>query len=116
MMSLKSKAADTAKRAGLMSGGLLFCMIGMGFLTVAGWFFLTTLYSALAAASMLAAVYFGIGLIMIGVSRTKNQHSAGLADQAAHASSNSDANAGLPPLVQAFFVGMQAGSQASKRT
>ena len=50
MFGIKEKAKSKARRAGLVSAGGLFLFVGLGFLTVAGWFFLTTSFPPLEAA------------------------------------------------------------------
>ena len=43
--SREEKAKASAQRAALVSTGAIFCMVGLGFLTLAGWFFLAPLVS-----------------------------------------------------------------------
>ncbi|MGC1495678.1 MAG: phage holin family protein [Sulfitobacter sp.] len=111
MFSLKQKAAQTAKRAGLMTVGILLCAIGAGFCTAAAWLQLSVTFSATKTALIIAAIYVGIGLVLIAAGRSpsKNVEPTG----AFTTETKSDA----PPLMQAFLHGMQAGAhaKASKR-
>ncbi|MEM9583782.1 MAG: hypothetical protein AAGA08_11755 [Pseudomonadota bacterium] len=108
--ALKSKAACTAKRAGLLSGGLLMLSVGTAFLTVAAWIYLTSLADALTAATVIGAVYCGLGFVLFGwastgTGRTK-EHT--VTEARSHATTEHH-----PPLMQAFLHGMQAGVNAT---
>ncbi|WP_299728040.1 phage holin family protein [uncultured Tateyamaria sp.] len=109
MFGIEKKVAQTAKRAGLLSGGLLLCSVGVGFLTVAGWFALVPLLGTQNTALILAGVYVGIGLIMIGVGshRSARRSDASMARTQAQAAT-------APPIVEAFMYGLQAGARADQ--
>ncbi len=110
MFGIKDKVADTAKRAGLLSGGLLFCLVGLGFLTVSGWFALLPILGVQTTALVIAGAYLGIGLIMIGVgSQSRQRVAPHPATQPEPTSAPQD-----PPMMQAFMYGLQAGSQANR--
>ena len=114
MFGIEQKVANTAKRAGLLSGGLLLCSVGVGFLTVAGWLALVPVVGMQTTALIVAGTYLGIGLLMIGVGSgdsKKLSHDA----NAHHASAQPSASTpNGPPIVQAFLYGLQAGSQANQ--
>jgi len=109
MFSIQQKAARTAKRAGLVSAGAFFCLIGTGFLTLAAWFFFITVYTALQSALIIAAIYFGIGLLLLALGQKRRPSEAQFA-----ASQNRAPRSSAPPLVQAFLYGLDAGSKAKR--
>ncbi len=110
MLGIEQKVARTAKRAGLLSGGLLLCAVGTGFLTIAGWLALVPMVGMQVTAAIIAAIYLGAGLICVGVSTHRTDHDS---------STQPDPVAPLetkgPPVMQAFMYGLQAGSQAEQR-
>ena len=112
----KSKAAHTAKRAGLLSGGLLATLVGVAFLTVAAWTYLVQTTDALTAALVLGSVFTGVGLVVIGIASAQGDHSGEQATSPGLASANhqADHSSGQPPLMQAFLHGMQAGVSATQ--
>ena len=109
MLGLREKVADTAKRAGFLTGGLLLCVVGTAFLTVAAWLALTPIVGVQMTATIVAATYLGIGLILIAVgvrsSSVKNHY---------HPPPQETASPKSPPIVQAFMYGLQAGVQADR--
>ncbi len=110
--SLKSKAAKTAKRAGLLTGGLLAMTVGAAFLTVAAWIYLAAVTDTLTAALVIGGAYSGIGLLLAGMASTGSSQDTE-AEAAHHAAQQSHTAGEQPPLVQAFLVGMQAGANAT---
>lgn len=104
---IKQKAAQTAKRAGLLSAGLLLCVVAVGFLTLAAWFQLVLYVTLTQAALILAAIYatFGVTFIVVGKSAPDEALTP-----AEHPTSPPASQA--PPLVQAFLHGLEAGSRA----
>ena len=109
MFSIEQKVARTAKRAGFLSGGLLLCTVGVGFLTVAGWFALYPLIGVLNTALVCGGVYLGIGLIMIGAGSHPSAQSAQEA-----LPKPTEQNAATPPIIEAFMYGLQAGARADQ--
>ena len=109
MFGIEKKVARTAKRAGLLSGGLLLCCVGVGFLTVAGWVALVPVIGVQTTALVIGAFYVGIGLIMIGAGthRTKQE-----ADETDVPSQTRTATG--PPIVEAFMYGLEAGARADR--
>ncbi len=108
MFSIKKKATQTAKRAGLLTGGAILCVVGVGFFTLAVWFYLLTVLSALQAALTIGAGYFGVGLLMIGVG-SKRSHRAEPLLRDPEPARQPD----VPPLLQALLFGIEAGSKVS---
>lgn len=112
MFGIERKLAKTAKRAGLLSGGLLLCTVGAAFFTVAVWCALLPFFGMAATALIVGAIYAGAGLICIGLGmgrdkQTRHTHPSDSARQPAKAP-----DVDTPPLMQAFMYGVQAGSQA----
>ncbi|MGJ8616639.1 MAG: phage holin family protein [Sulfitobacter sp.] len=107
MFSIKKKATQTAKRAGLLTVGGILCAIGVGFFTLAAWLYLLTVVSALQAALIIGAGYFGIGLIMIGLGTKKPHQPEPLRDP------ETARQPDVPPLLQALLFGIEAGSKVS---
>lgn len=105
---VKQKIAASAKRAGFLTGGLLFCAVGAGFLTLAAWLVLVPLVGGLSAASIIGCSYFGVGLVLIGLASRSTEVEATAQPEPAAAST------GGPPIMQAFMYGLQAGAQAEK--
>jgi hypothetical protein len=87
-----------------MTGGLLFCLIGTAFLTIAGWLALLPLVGVQLTAVIFAGLYLGVGLILIGVSTGSHEEPEPHAATATHGDG--------PPILQAFMYGLQAGAQA----
>ncbi|MCX7560196.1 phage holin family protein [Sulfitobacter sp. F26204] len=109
MRSIKQKAARTAKRAGLLTGAGVLMIVGTGFLTLAAWLYLTVGFSPMEAALIIAAVYFGTGLLLIGLG-AREDHDADMRTDAQPAPPPE-----APPLVQAFLFGMQAGTNSGRK-
>ncbi len=81
--------------------------VGTGFLTLAAWFYLSVGYAPIHAALIIAAAYFGVGLVLIGLGKSNVQR-----DEAPiNREPATDPEA--PPLMQAFIYGIQAGTKAS---
>jgi len=97
-----------ARKAGMISAGLLCILIGAGFLTGAAWIFLAATYDALIAASVIGAGYAGIGLLLVGLSASHHEPAPQSEPKAKPASSDA------PPLLQAFLFGLQAGASNTR--
>jgi multisubunit Na+/H+ antiporter MnhC subunit len=108
MFSIKQKAMQSAKRAGFMTGGFAFCAVGLGFFTLAAWFYLSIEFTALQAALIIGAAYFGVGLVLVGMGKSSTH----LADPTPQHPAPEQPDA--PPLVQALMYGIQAGINTSK--
>lgn len=110
MPSIKEKAAQTAKRAGLLSGGVFLCTVGLGFLTLALWFQLVIHVTPTQAALILAVGYMIIGLILIAVGKTAPDDGVPSTEQKPPQPPSQ-----ASPLVQAFLHGLDAGSRAGRK-
>ncbi len=108
MFGIERRAAKAARRAGLLSAGLLFCLVGTAFLTTAVWLALLPIVGAATTAIILALLYLGAGAIIIGLAL----HSRPEPDRPHHAAAPETAPGDGPPIVQAFMYGLQAGSQS----
>ena len=108
MFGIRKKAADTAKRAGLMTGGLLFCAVGMAFMTTAAWLALVPVVGMQTAAFIIAAAYLGVGFVLIGIGVKSSGSEERQAQPVPEATTEG------PPIVQAFMYGLQAGARAEE--
>ncbi|WP_412176194.1 phage holin family protein [Lentibacter sp. XHP0401] len=108
MFGIERKVAHTVKRAGLLTGGLLLCSVGAGFLTVAGWLILLPLVGTATTALIVACVYLGFGLIMLAIGSTRRRDN--LKPPAEEKAPSTDG----PPIMQAFLFGLHAGAQADR--
>ena len=109
MFGIRKKIARTAKRAGLLTGGLLLCCVGTGFLTTAAWLSLVPVVGLQLTATIIAGVYLGTGCILIGVASFKTAEPEEIPPRAQ--SNPLDTQ----PIIQAFISGMNAGSKARRR-
>jgi len=101
--SVKYAAASAARKAALLTAGLLLLGIGLGFLTAAMWIVLSLAYGTLTAAAVLGAGYFGLGFIVLALASSPRRRAV------------------VPPapvhnrLMEAFLAGLQAGTRPSRR-
>lgn len=114
--AVKHRSARAIRRALICGLGGIFLAVGLGFLTSAAWILLEDAYSALSAALILAALYAGIGLIMLGIvasSRSRDAHdsrTAPLRDPTTPPQPGT-----IPPLAEAFIIGLNAALAARGR-
>jgi predicted phage tail protein len=113
LTGLKTKAAHTAKRAGLLTGGLLALAVGVAFLTAAAWIYLSAVLDARTAALIIGGVFAGAGFVLIGIASSGAPHEEQSDHRAARRGAAAEASE-QPPLMQAFFHGMQAGVSATQ--
>jgi len=111
LSAVKHSAAMAARKAGMISAGLLCILIGAGFLTGAAWIFLAATYDALIAASIIGAGYAGIGLLLMGLSASAASHHEPAPQSEPKAK---PASSDAPPLLQAFLFGLQAGASNTR--
>ena len=107
---VKDKAARVARRAGILSGGVLCIIVGTGFLTAAVWLYLATAYDPMLASVVIGIGYLGAGLLVVGIA-VSDSSPAAKQPLAQEAKAAPDA----PPLLQAFLYGLQAGATAERR-
>ncbi len=114
--AIKDRSARAMRRALLRIVGGVLLAIGAGFLTAALWIMLEEVYSAMAAAFILAAIFIGIGLILLGVAASAATREARIAraEAAREAAAPPGARA-MPPLAEAFFAGLNAALAARGR-
>ncbi len=110
MFGIEKKVTRTAKRAGLYTGGLLLCSVGVAFMTAAAWIALATALDAQIAAIVIGCAYLGVGLVIFGVAASSPSQEQPKAPHAEQPKAPSDA----PPIVQAFMYGLQAGAEANQ--
>lgn len=113
LSAIEDKVAQVGRRAALGLSAGIFIAVGLGFATTALWIVLAETLSSLHAAGIIAMIYIGIALILIGMmigSPKSANHTAPKAMPPEQPSPPSNA----PPLVQAFLFGLQAGTDAAK--
>lgn len=113
---IEARISLAIQRAVFGAIGAILLLIGLIFLTVAAWIGLAGALSALSAALIIGAVYFGLGLIVFAIAsfrkyRVKVQGSTAAAAESAPPSGGRF----LPAAAQAFMVGLTAGFSASGR-
>ena len=67
MNHLRGSLRRALRTAMLSAGAALFLLIGLLFLTLAAWLYLITVTTALTAALILGAVYFGVGFLLLAM-------------------------------------------------
>ncbi|MEW9918006.1 hypothetical protein AB2B41_00185 [Marimonas sp. MJW-29] len=102
-------AARTARKAALGLGAVLCLTVGIAFLTVAAWLFITSVTTALNAALIIGGAYSGVGLILIGVMSAKGSAEPEGRSNASQTAAEDDIG---PKIVEAFMTGLRAGQKA----
>lgn len=112
--TIQHQVEAKARRAALGLAGAMLLVIGIAFLTAAGWIALAIMADHLTAALIIGCVYVGLGLILFGVKHMQRRREITLAKQAAAARGAAPAGAGLagmtPALISAFLDGFSAGA------
>ncbi|MCA0919205.1 hypothetical protein [Pseudooceanicola nanhaiensis] len=93
------------KKSALGAVGLVLMLVGLAFLTVAGWILLATTYDTLIAATVIGCVYFGLGLVFLGFAMRRPRMPVPPTPVAAPM-------AAMPGLMGAFLQGLSAGRAA----
>lgn len=108
---IRLRAGIAARRAGHSAAGVVFALAAIGFLTAAAWMVLAEMRDALFAATVLGAAYLGISLVFFALAH-RAARAARIARQTARATSVPPSVAGglLPPIFEAFLVGLSAGA------
>lgn len=109
--AIEEKAAQVGRRAALGLCATLLITVGLAFATVALWIVLAAVLSTLHAAAIIGLVYFGLGLILLGIMMNSGSTPKHNLEPTPREVRKADS---APPLVQAFLYGLQAGSDASK--
>ncbi|SFR39700.1 phage holin family protein [Litoreibacter janthinus] len=107
--TLEYKAKSAARGFALSAFGGLMLAVGVAFLTVAAWIYLTALADTLTAATAIGLTYVGIGFVVMALAGSRKQ-----ADES-HGTVHAHQQQSSPPLMQAFLQGMQAGATAQRR-
>lgn len=114
--AVKQKSARAIRRALLNACGGVLVAIGLGFLTCAAWIMLEDAYSAIAAALVLAGIYGGLGLILLGVAASSGTRDKADPETAPLRDPSAPPQPGaMPPLVEAFMIGLNAALAARGR-
>jgi branched-subunit amino acid transport protein AzlD len=112
MFGIEQKLERAARKGAAFSAAALIAVVGVAFLTVAGWMVLAELRSDLFAATVIGCLYLGIAAILVayGLKRPDNQ---------AKASASSFSASDLSPLqlvVLSFVQGFEQGRQKKSST
>ena len=106
MFAIRKRIARTAKRAGFLTGGLLLCCVGTGFLTTAAWLSLVPVVGLQFTATIIAGVYLGTGFILIGLASRRTVETEQKPQSSQLVTS---------PIIQAFMYGHEAGSKGRNK-
>lgn len=119
----EAKLADGLRRAVIAALGGILVAIGLGFLTTALWILLAREWTTLVAATVIAAIYLVVGLICLMMARGRRRvpPPAPIAAAAAapppgsvppgappYGSPFTPRASVVPPLVEAFFFGLNS--------
>ncbi len=110
MFGIERKVAHTAKRAGLITAGLILAVIGVAFLTAGAWFALVPSLGPSVTAFCIAVAYLLAGLICISLAQGGSEPASRSQPTPDPAPTPADS----PPIVQAFMYGLQAGAKAKQ--
>lgn len=108
MFGIEQKVEKAARKGAAFSAATVLALVGMAFLTTAGWIILSELHSALFAATVIGFIYVGAAAITLAVGLKKPQHTH--SQPTGHVSADSD----LTPLqlvVLSFLQGFEKGRQ-----
>ncbi len=111
MFGVEKKVEAAARKAALFSASALLAMVGAAFLTGAAWLLLAELQSAIFAATVIGAVYFGLALVGFAVASSSSKKA--LLSQ----TQNVDLS-GLSPLqlvVVSFLQGIEQGARNKRK-
>jgi len=107
--ALRARAGHAARTTAIGATAVILLCIGLGFWTFAGWLFLLTLTSAPIAAVIMAALFTGASLLIIGIlasGRSKIPPPPTPAPQPAPT---------IDSLIAAFITGLTAGARIRKQ-
>lgn len=94
------------RRAGFTLVGVICLLMGLGFLTAAGWFVLSELRDSIFAALVIGGAYTGIALVCFALASRRGH--------ATHPQAAGSLQAMLPLLVEAFAAGAAAGRTTAR--
>lgn len=113
--TLKRRSERAVRRAVLSVVGAVLAGVGVGFLTAAAWMMLEDAYSAIAAAMILAGIYAGLGLIILGLNASSHDDDASPHDEQFRDPAQHPEPGTIPPLAEAFIIGLNAALAARGR-
>ncbi len=103
--ALKYRLRVAVRNAGLIGVGALLLLVAIGFFTAAGWMVLAVAYGPILATLLVGCVYAGLGLVFVGVASRDGPGESRRPEPKPKSTS----------LMEAFLVGLQAGTNARKR-
>jgi hypothetical protein len=98
-----------ARVFGLTLVAAFLLLAGLGFLSLAGWFWLESLFGPLVAALILAGANLCAALLAVVLGRPRPGQATPLPPAGTEPAAES-ADAAVPALMQAFFAGFRAGA------
>lgn len=113
LAGLKVELAAAGRRVAFATGGLVFVLIGVLLLALAGWAMLALLVGGIFATLIFAAVFMLVGWMLLTLSRrsyrARDIEVAAEAGAAARGAATASPQGLTLPLLEAFIIGMQAG-------
>ncbi|SLN58016.1 phage holin family protein [Pseudooctadecabacter jejudonensis] len=103
---IKKAASRAGQKAAWGAAGVIFGLVGLGFLTAAMWMILVVIVSPLYTSAIIGLFYLGLGCISFAAAASRHPQDVPYEPQ------TSAAAADAPPLVEAFLYGLKAGHQA----
>jgi membrane-bound ClpP family serine protease len=104
------EARYVAQRAAFAAAGVVFLVIGLAILGIAGWIMLAEIRNPVFASLVVGSFFCGVGLILLGLSRRAYRaRDIRLAAETGAAAANPATREALPPLAEAFLAGLNAG-------
>lgn len=110
--SIGARISRAFRAAGIGAGAALCLLVGMAFLTVAGWISLVAAYGAAKAALIIGLAYTGFGLAGLGMASVVAKPPEHVPHDAEH-TRHSDIDLYVR-LLDGFATGMQAGRKARR--
>lgn len=99
---IKLRVKDTVRRTALGGVGALFALVGIGFLTAAGYIALARALGTLDALLIVGGVFVGLGLVVIAIAGRRPRHRVPPTPQPTE-------------LASAFIQGMSQGARVARR-
>ncbi|WP_294620871.1 phage holin family protein [uncultured Roseovarius sp.] len=113
MIGMFSAMGDRLRRAARATAfsvmGVVFGLVGLGFLTVALWIVLAAQESALVAYAAIGALYVVLGFCLMALGAQKGQSPDNTAPEAPERTRQDPTKDPIVQVAEGFAVGMQAG-------